>query len=133
MSKIVAFIEGSDVHLAGGLVVQRAWLKSERALAKKFVRAAYKGFRHAKDKRGDAIGFMVRNSGMSEKLAARMYDTARPGMTEDWAVGVKEQQKTMNLVLALQGMKKGPPLKDVYDFSLVKEVSAELKAKGWRP
>jgi hypothetical protein len=52
-------------------------------------------------------------------------------MTQDGTVNEQRQKKS--LTAFLDKNKQAPPLGKIFDFSLTRKASAELKAQQWRP
>jgi len=98
----------------------------------KFLRGTYKGFLHIKENRAGTIPFLVRYLQVNERVAADAYDqVVRPAMTQDGTLTAEMQAKAVEHVLKRLDLKEAPPLANIFDFSLTRKVSAELK--GWRP
>ena len=75
----------------------------------------------------------MRKLKLRRDLAEKTYDITKPAIASDGTVNKEMQKKYFNLVATLRGIKTPPSLWTVFDFSLVRKITAELKAKGWKP
>lgn len=117
------------VLLTGSVVVHEAFLRNERPLVEKFLRATMKGFLYAKENRADAISIAARNIQLEPDMAAKTYDLALPALTEDGTMDRESQRKALELVTRIREVKPVPPFEQFFDFSLTRKIYGELKAK----
>jgi NitT/TauT family transport system substrate-binding protein len=130
--ELVSFPKQDLVELQGSVLVREASLQSDPAQLEKFLRGTYKGFLHIKENRAGTIPFLVRYLQVNERVAADAYDqVVRPAMTQDGTLTAEMQAKAVEHVLKRLDLKEAPPLANIFDFSLTRKVSVELK--GWRP
>jgi len=131
--QLVSFIDEGYVLLSGSIVVRVGLLQSDPSLVKKFIRATLKGFLYARNNRSGTIAILARKIKIKEDLAAKIYDMARPAMTQDGTVSVEVQKKALEPSLDIIGLEKSPPLERFFDFSMTRKIRADIEAKGWAP
>ena len=102
-------------------------LQSDRGMVEKFLRATLKGLLYALDNRSATIPILARVQKVREDQAAKLYDFIRRGMTADGIVSETLQKKKLEFDLQVQGLKEGPPLDRIFDFSITRKLNAELK------
>jgi NitT/TauT family transport system substrate-binding protein len=120
----------------GGLVTTSAELAANRERAKKVVRAFWKG----------TLYMMAEPEGMTEILHKRVPQFSRDVVRRDVVGGIEDIDDDGQLTpdgakreLAIRGellemaADKVPPPEKVYDFSVIRDVIAELKQKNWEP
>jgi NitT/TauT family transport system substrate-binding protein len=131
------FSPAKEVELTlGGLATTDAEIKNHRGRVKKVLRAVWKG----------TIVMMTDTEGTIAEMQKRMPKTAHDVIVRDAEGGIEDvnrsgvispdaQAKELAVRAELLNMPpdKIPPIDKVYDFSIVKEVIAELKAENWRP
>lgn len=126
--ELVAFPKQDLVELQGSVLVRDASLQSERGQIEKFLRATYKGFLHIKENRAATIPIIARYLNVSDAMATIAYDqVVRPAMTQDGTLSEETQSKAVEHVLKRLGLKEGPPLAKIFDFSLTRKVIAGMQ------
>ena len=131
--ELVSFIEQDMVELQGSILASEQLLRSEAALAEKFVRGTLKGFRAVRDNRSATIQVLTRFLRLQEETVGKIYDLIRPGMTQDGTISEALQRKSLEHIVGRVAVKEPPPLEKIFDFSITRKVGDELQAKGWRP
>ena len=131
--ELVSFIKEDFVELQGSIILREELLKTDPLLVEKFVRATLKGLRYARENRAATIPILARNVKTKENFAAKDYDGGRPAMTVDGIVDERMQRTYLELGSRRLGVKDGPPLEKIFDFSLTKKALLELNAKKWKP
>ena len=131
--ELASFQDLGFVLPSGGIVARDETLKTDAAMAERFVRATIMGFLYMRDNRPGTLKVMAKTLRIDEATAAKLYDSSRPTMTQDGAVTGETAKKMTGMVLKIAGVKEAPPSDRLYDFSLVKKAHAALQAKGWRP
>jgi len=106
-------------------------LKTDAAMAERFVRATIMGFLYMRDNRPGSLKIISRMLRVDEPTAAKLYDSSRPTLTHDGTVTGDSEKKMTGMVLKIAGVKEAPTMDKLYDFSLVKKAHATLQAKGW--
>jgi NitT/TauT family transport system substrate-binding protein len=120
----------------GGLVTTSKELAENRTRAKRVLRALWKG----------TLYMHQQQDGMADLLQKRLPQTARDVIRRDVEGGVEDLDEDGMLSLEAQVRElavrgeildiapgKIPEPAKVYDFSVIREVAAELKAANWKP
>lgn len=130
--QLASFLEQDDmVQLAGTLVLREP--VSDPSLVEKFLRGTMKGFLFARANRTETAAILGQRIKITNDLALRIYDLARPGMSMDGTVRDDLQKKVLEQTVELVGLKQSPPIQKFFDFSMVKKVRAELETTKWTP
>ncbi|MGH7825412.1 MAG: ABC transporter substrate-binding protein [Candidatus Binatia bacterium] len=131
--QLFSFTKGEEfVEVQGSIVLRDSLLDSDPQLVEKFVRGTLKGGLYLRDDRAGSIAIHGRVLKVNEKIATRIYDLARPGLTADGTVSEELQKKALEHILERAGVKEMPPLEKFFDFGITRKVYAELEAKGWK-
>lgn len=125
--ELISFMKEDFVSISGGIALREDLLQSDRGLVEKFVRATLKGLLYALENRVGTIPILARMQKIREDQAAKLYNFMRPGMTTDGSVNESLQKKKLEFDLQGQGLKEGPTLDKVFDFSITRRLNAELK------
>ncbi len=131
--QILFFKDYGLVLISGGAVVRKAVLQSDRQMVKKFLRAVMKAMIHMREDRSGSIRLMAKIIRVDENLATRMYDFAHPTLAADGVLNRANQETFMKVVLEFAEKEVSPPVENFFDYSVAREVAAELKADGWKP
>jgi len=131
--ELVSFIDQEWVELQGSVLTTQQVLESEPNLVEKFIRASLKGFRYFRDQRPGTVAILARFMRTREDVAGKIYDVARPGITQDGIVPEDLQRKSIEHVVSRAGLKEPPRLDRIFDNAVLLKVRQELQAKGWRP
>jgi NitT/TauT family transport system substrate-binding protein len=126
-------VDAGDVYRAvqGGLATTKTMLSEQPELVTKVVRAMLKAIRLIKSDRKYGIEFIkgpwLDIGKEPEKIAARVYDIAAPALLENGSVS-EDIQRQMIADASLR-VKPANPVspEQVFDFSIVRKVSATLK------
>jgi NitT/TauT family transport system substrate-binding protein len=129
--ELASFQDLGFVLPSGGIVARDETLKSDAAMAERFVRATVMGFLYMRDNRSGTLKVMARMLRIDDSTAAKLYDSSRPTLTHDGTVTGDSEKKMTGMILKIAGVKEAPPMDKLYDFSLVKKAHAALQAKGW--
>ena len=126
-------VDAGDVYRAvqGGLATTKTMLSEQPELVTKVVRAMMRAIRLIKSDRKYGIEFIkgpwLDIGKEPEKIAARVYDIAAPALLENGMVS-EEIQRQMIADASLRVKPANPVSPDqVFDFSIVRKVSATLK------
>ena len=126
------------VHMpVAGFAMAEKLLYGNPVLAKKIVRAIVKGARYQKTFKSETVAFV----GKYQKPVARLhgneveYDYFMRAVTSDLTFGNDLIADDLAVRAGLIGMAKEkiPPLGKIYDFGLVRTITAELDATRWKP
>ncbi len=125
--ELIEFMKEDLVSISGGVVLREDLLRSDRGLVEQFIRATLKGLLYAHENRSATIPILARVQKLREDQATRVYDFIRQGMTADGSVNEALQKKKLEFDLQVQGLKEGPALDKIFDFSITRKLNAELK------
>jgi ABC-type nitrate/sulfonate/bicarbonate transport system substrate-binding protein len=125
--ELIEFMKEDFVSISGGIVLREDLLQSERGLIEKFIRATLKGLLYAHENRTATIPILARMQKIREDQASQLYNFSRQAMTADGSVGETLQKKKLEFDLQVQGLKEGPPLDKIFDFSITRKLNAQLK------
>jgi len=115
--------------ISGGLGVADRWLRERPDQIKKVIGAVLKGMGHARAHRQESIAFVMSRWKLERDIAEKTFDAtvktwSEKGLASDQAVLTAIQES-----LKVSSQKQEVPLSRVVDFSLVREVSRELKSR----
>jgi NitT/TauT family transport system substrate-binding protein len=130
---LTTYAKEGTTQLQGSIVMPAQLLKAEPALAERFIRGTLKGFLYAQDNRNEAVKIYSQNNNLDEKTGGQIYDLRAEGMTKDGIASEAAQKRSVEEVLERVAVKAVPPIETIYDYSLLRKIHAELKAKGWKP
>jgi NitT/TauT family transport system substrate-binding protein len=118
-----------------GVATTNDKLKSSRDQAKRFVTATVKGREYFKAFRDQSIDILTKVNKRPREANAEDYDSSLPLYTADGTLSAEAQQFNAEVSAQVLDMQKSqiPTVAQMYDYSLAKEVYAELKASGWKP
>ena len=131
--ELISFGEQNFLLPSGGIVIRDELLKTDSAMVEKFVRASLMGFWFLRDNRSSAVRALSRSLKVDDTLAGKIYDSARPTMTEDGSLSDDDQRRMVAVVVKLATLKEAPALERLFDFSILKKAQTTLKQRGWKP
>ena len=131
--ELVSFIDQEWIELQGSVVTTEQVLAVEPSLVEKFIRASLKGFRYFRDQRAGTVAILARFMRIREDMAGKIYDVARPGVTQDGIVSEELQRKATEHVVARAALKEPPRMDRIFDQSVTLKLRQELQVKGWKP
>jgi ABC-type nitrate/sulfonate/bicarbonate transport system substrate-binding protein len=131
--ELVVFKDQGFLLPSGGIVARDETLRTDAALAERFVRASVMGFILSRDNRTGAIKVLSKSLKIDEQIAAKIYDASRPTMTADGELSDDAQKRMAAFVAKTSGLKDVAPAEKVFDFSFIRKAHAALHAKGWQP
>ena len=133
LKELVFFGDLNFLLPGGAILVREDLLRADPNMVERFIRASLMGFRFLRENRAAAPKTISRTLRVDESLGARMYEATRPTMTADADLSEDNQKKMIALVMKLAGVKDGPPVERLFDFSLLRKSHATLQARGWKP
>jgi NitT/TauT family transport system substrate-binding protein len=134
LRELVAFVKQDYlVEPAGAIVVRENLLQSDPLLIEKFIRATLKGLLHIRQNRAGTIPILAQLMKIPEDMAAKIYDLVLPGLTADGTINPELQQKVLEFVFKVQGIKEPAVAEKIYDFAAVRKIRADLEARKWQP
>jgi NitT/TauT family transport system substrate-binding protein len=120
----------------GGLVTTDTELAENRDRAKRLLRAVWKGTLYLMTQReGVADLIRKRQPMLSADALAADVEGGMADVDDDGVIPADAAAKELAVRAEIVGLTpdKAPPPEKVYDFSLIREVVAEIKASGWTP
>jgi NitT/TauT family transport system substrate-binding protein len=133
LRELVSFLKEGSVQLAGSVVVQDSLLQKNPSMVRKFLKATFKGLRYSRENQDGTKRLLARRLRIKEDLAGKIYELARPGMTQDGTLSDELQKRAVDLAFDSLNVADVPSPRGFFDFSLIRDISAELNAEGWRP
>jgi ABC-type nitrate/sulfonate/bicarbonate transport system substrate-binding protein len=131
--ELVSFLKTDLVQLSGSVVAQESLLQSDLPLLRSFLKATYKGLQYSRTNRNGTTRILARRLRINEDLAGKIYDVARPGITLNGSLSSELQKQAVDLVFKSADLTGGQPWQKFFDFSLIEEISSDLKAQSWKP
>lgn len=119
-----------------GIAVSAKAISSNRDRVKKILRACVKGFRYTAAHADPTIDILTKyEKKIPRAVLAKEYPYIIKSKSEDGTVteAIQRQEAEMRAAVVKVAKNKIPSLNKIYDFSLVKEINAELDASGWKP
>ena len=116
-----------------GVVTSDQELQARRERARRFLRATAKGREYLRAYRAETLAVVQEHNPIRPTGNEIDYDTVIEVMSPDGSISPEVQRRDAEVRAALNGVDVLPPLEQMYDFSLVREVYQELQARGWKP
>lgn len=119
-----------------GLATSATELSERRDVAKKMLRAIWKGTLHLQAHPGDAVDALhARLPKVDRALLARDMQGAIEDLDKDGEISNETASRELGIRGELLKMDPEKVLKpeQIYDFSVIREVRAELAKEGWKP
>ncbi len=124
-----------EVHMVfGGYATSDALIQSNPDLVRRTVRALMKGLMVVRSSRADTVAALVKH-GSSQSAAEENVDQFASTMSPTAITSDADQVLELEVRAKMLGIdpKTLPPPSAFFDFSFVKEVTAELKKVNWKP
>jgi len=131
--ELVSFLKEDFVELQGSILVHERIFQSDPGLVEKFVRGTVKGLRHARENKSGTIPILLRYMKIKEDLAGQYYDQVQPIMTTDGTASADLQKKYLDQALKVITPKESPSAAKIFNYSIARQIGAELDATGWKP
>ncbi|HLH21647.1 MAG TPA: ABC transporter substrate-binding protein [Chloroflexota bacterium] len=116
-----------------GLATSDQELQQHRDRAMRFLRATVKGREYYKRYREETLQIMSKYNGDPREANEADYDDVLASMTEDGTMPVEAQRRDAQVRAEVNDVDQYPPVEQMYDYSLIKEIYRELQASGWQP
>ena len=119
-----------------GICVTDAYLKEHADVVRGFLRATLKGERFMRAFKAQTTAIVQKyNPSIDAATATSDYDKMIPILTKDGTVPDNVLRGDMQVQAEMLGVPTSqiPPLSRAYDYSIVREVNAELDKSGWKP
>ena len=116
-----------------GVATSNKLLADEPGLVERFLRGAVKGREYVFAHRSQAIGLLSKYTEVGREVSEAEYDVTVRTMTEEgWVADDALRAEVLTRADIVQ-MANPPDASTLFDYSIVKRVYADLRARGWRP
>jgi NitT/TauT family transport system substrate-binding protein len=118
------------INFISGLIVSEKALKEKPAIIKRTLRALGKANRYFHTNENAAADVLAKYLAVSPQIALETYRFSRPSFTRDGVPTEREVNEHLKSDAQFLHLKEPVKASAVFDFSLQREVNAELKDKG---
>ena len=132
LKELVFFGDLNFLLPGGAILVREDLLRTDPNMVERFIRASLMGFRFLRENPA-APKIIARTLTVDVALGAKMYEAAKPTMTAGADLSDDARKKMIALIMKLAGIKDGPPVERLFDFSFLRKAHATLQARGWKP
>jgi ABC-type nitrate/sulfonate/bicarbonate transport system substrate-binding protein len=108
-------------------------LHGQRERVRRFLRATAQGREYMKAYRAETLTVVQEYNPIRPAGNEIDYDNVIGAMSADGALAPEVQRRDAEVRASLNGVDTLPPIEQMYDFSVVREVYQELRARGWQP
>jgi NitT/TauT family transport system substrate-binding protein len=123
-----------EVQMVGnGVAVSNKLLSENPLLVERFLRAVVKGREYARRYKEQTLGMVAKFDPTPREAIASEYDTNVSVMTEEGWVSDEVLKEEVATRAELIKLAQPPDVSKLYDYSIVRKIYAELKARGWSP
>jgi ABC-type nitrate/sulfonate/bicarbonate transport system substrate-binding protein len=130
---LLADIEKEVKFAYTGVAVSNRLLARNPELVERFLRGAIKGREYARRHKEPTLAFIQKYNKTKREFNEQDYDSTLPVMTPEGWVPEEDLKEDILVRAELVALSNPPEVKRLFDYSLVKKIYAELKAKGWTP
>lgn len=119
-----------------GVAVTDAFLRDRSDVLRGFLRATMKGVRYMKAFKPQTMAVVQKyNASIDPEIASIDYDKTIPILTRDGTVPDDVLRADMDVHAQMMDIPKEriPPLDRAYNYTIVREVNAQLDKSGWKP
>ncbi len=116
-----------------GLAASDRELQEHRDRARRLLRAVARGREYYRAYREESIDILSKYNDRSREANATDYDDVLEAMTEDGTMPPAAQQRDTAFRAEVNGVEQVPPIEQIYDYSVMRDAYADLRASGWRP
>ncbi|HZR99818.1 MAG TPA: ABC transporter substrate-binding protein [Chloroflexota bacterium] len=130
---LLADIEEEIKLVYTGIATSGPLLRSEPGLVERFLRSVVKGREYARRYREETLAVLDKYTPTGRDVNEQDYDeNVRIFTAEGWVPDevIRDEVATRAQLI---GATSPPAPSDLFDYSIVKKVYAELKARGWQP
>ncbi len=113
----------------GGFGVSERWLQERPDQIKKMIAVAFRGMAHARAQRNDSIALIMSRWKLERDVAEKAFDSTIKTWSENGMASDQALQAGIDESLKVSNSKQTVPSSRVADFTLVREVYREIKAK----
>ncbi|HLH21643.1 MAG TPA: ABC transporter substrate-binding protein [Chloroflexota bacterium] len=116
-----------------GLATSDQELQQHRDRAMRFLRGTVKGREYFKQFKDETLTIMGKYNDLPRDANEADYDATLPALTEDGTMPADVQRQDAIVRAQVNDVDQVPPVEQMYDYSLIKDVYRELQASGWKP
>ncbi len=116
-----------------GVAVANKLLAENPLLVERFLRAVVKGREYARRYKEQTVSILAKFDPSPRETIALDYEACLSSMTEAGWVSKDVLKEEVATRAELSKLDQPPDVSQLYDYSIVKKVYAELKASGWSP
>ncbi|HZR99442.1 MAG TPA: ABC transporter substrate-binding protein [Chloroflexota bacterium] len=116
-----------------GLATSDQELRGHQDRARRFLRGTVKGREYFKLFKDETLAIMEKYNGNPRPVNEADYDATLPALTEDGSMPAEVQRQDAIVRAQVNDVDQVPPVEQMYDYSLVKDIYRELHASGWKP
>ena len=125
----LAFMGDTLESINGGFGVSERWLQQRPDQIKKMIAVAFRGMAHARAQRNDSIALIMSRWKLERDVAEKAFDSTIKTWSENGMASDQALQAGIDESLKVSNSKQTVPSSRVADFTLVREVYREIKAK----
>lgn len=129
----LADIKDNVKLLYTGLVVRNDEIQSHADRLTRLLRGTIKGREYYKAFRDETLQILGQYNHAPGDENATDYDDVLTAMTPDGSMPADVQESDAAAHAAILGLSSYPPVGNMYDYSLVKQIYQELQTSGWQP
>ncbi len=123
-----------EVQMVGnGVAVANKLLAENPLLVERFLRAVVKGREYARRYKEQTVAMVAKFDPTPREAIALEYDTNVSVMTAEGWVSSEVLKEEVAARAKLSKLAQPPDVSQLYDYSIVKKIYADLKASGWSP
>jgi len=108
-------------------------LQQDPSLVEGFLRATIKGREYYKRYKDETVAILMKYNGGSRDANSADYDSVRATMTDDGTLSTEVAATDTRVRAGLIGINTVRPLNEIYDYSLVKKIYADVRQSNWQP
>ena len=125
----LAFMGDTLESINGGFGVSERWLQQRPDQIKKMIAVAFRGMAHARAQRNDSIALIMSRWKLERDVAEKAFDSTIKTWSENGMASDQALQAGIDESLKVSNSKQTVPSSRVADFTLVREVYREIKAR----
>jgi ABC-type nitrate/sulfonate/bicarbonate transport system substrate-binding protein len=129
----LADLRGEIQMLYTGLATSDQELQQHRDRAKRFLRATVKGREYYRAFKEETLRIMEQYNDVGRDAVEADYDATLQALTDDGSMPVEVQRADAEVRAQVNEVDEVPPVEQMYDYRLIKEIYRELTASGWKP
>ncbi len=125
---------GKEIQLVwNGVAVANKFLAENPLLVERFLRAVVKGREYTRRYKEQTVSIISKFDPSPRGTIALDYEACLSGMTEAGWVSKEVLKDEVATRAELSKLAQPPDVSQLYDYTIVRKIYAELKATGWSP